>query len=398
MSWLAPELTRRLASRAAGSRYRRRVVRETGPGAEVQIDGQRYVDFSSNDYLGLASHPRVVAAFQRGAERYGVGSGASALVSGYCRAHARLEEDLAVFTGRPRALVFSSGYLANLAVVTTLAGRRDTVIADRLNHASLIDAALLSHARLLRYPHRDTLALERRLQAAEGSRRLVVTESLFSMDGNLAPLGRIAALCGRYHAALVVDDAHAIGVLGPGGQGSLAELGLGSEAVPVQIGTFGKALGGLGAFVAGSDDLIETMIQDARSYRYTTALAPAIAEAVREALVLARTESWRREHLRSLIAAFRGGLSEIGIPKSDPRSPIQALVFGEDDSALEAAEHLRRRGLFRGRHPPADRADRERQTAGVLDGSAYRGAGHAPRRGPGGAPVRFFLERRGRGV
>jgi 8-amino-7-oxononanoate synthase len=346
MSWLASELTRRLASRAAGSRYRRRIIRETGPGAGVQIDGQRYVDFSSNDYLGLASHPRVVAAFQRGAERYGVGSGASALVSGYCRAHAQLEEDLAVFTGRPRALVFSSGYLANLAVVTTLAGRRDTVIADRLNHASLIDAALLSHARLLRYPHRDTLALERRLQAAEGSRRLVVTESLFSMDGDLAPLGRIAALCGRYHAALVVDDAHAIGVLGPYGQGSLAELGLGSKAVPVQIGTFGKALGGLGAFVAGSDDLIETMIQDARSYRYTTALAPAVAEAVREALVLARTESWRRDHLRSLIAVFQGGLSEIGSSKSDPRSPIQALVFGRDDSALAAAEHLRRRGLF----------------------------------------------------
>ncbi|MBA2593581.1 MAG: 8-amino-7-oxononanoate synthase [Pseudomonadota bacterium] len=346
MSWLAPELTRRLASRAAGNRYRHRVIRETGPGAEVQINGQRYVDFSSNDYLGLACHPRVVAAFQRGAERYGVGSGASALVSGYCRAHARLEEDLAVFTGRPRALVFSSGYLANLAVVTTLAGRRDTLIADRFNHASLIDAALLSRARLLRYPHRDTLALERRLQATEGSRRLVVTESLFSMDGDLAPLGRIAALCEHYHAALVVDEAHAIGVLGPGGQGSLAELGLGSEVVPVQIGTFGKALGGLGAFVAGSEDLIETMIQDARSYRYTTALAPAIAEAVREALVLARTESWRREHLRSLIAAFQGGLSEIGIPKSDRRSPIQALVFGEDDSVLEAAERLRRRGLF----------------------------------------------------
>jgi 8-amino-7-oxononanoate synthase len=346
MSWLAPELTARLASRAAGSRYRRRIVRQTGPGAEVQIDGQRYDDFSSNDYLGLASHPRVVAAFQRAAERYGVGSGASALVSGYCRAHAQLEEDLAVFTGRPRALVFSSGYLANLAVVTTLAGRRDTVIADRLNHASLIDGARLSRARLLRYPHRDTLALERRLQGAEGSRRLVVTESLFSMDGDLAPLGRIAALCERYHAALVVDDAHAVGVLGRYGQGSLAELGLGSEAVSVQIGTFGKALGGLGAFVAGSDDLIETMIQDARSYRYTTALAPAVAEAVREALVLARTESWRREHLRSLIAAFQGGLSEIGIAKSDPRSPIQALVFGGDDSALEAAERLRRRGLF----------------------------------------------------
>jgi 8-amino-7-oxononanoate synthase len=345
MSRLAPELTRRLASRAAGSRYRRRVVRETGPGAEVQIDGQRYVDFSSNDYLGLASHPRVVAAFQRGAERYGVGSGASALISGYCRAHTQLEEDLAVFTGRPRTLVFSSGYLANLAVVTTLAGRRDTVIADRLNHASLIDAAGLSRARLLRFPHRDTLALERRLQAAEGSRRLVVTESLFSMEGDLAPLGPIAVLCGRYHAALVVDDAHAIGVLGPYGQGSLAELGLGSEAVPVQIGTFGKALGGLGAFVAGSDDLIETMIQDARSYRYTTALAPAVAEAVREALVLARTESWRREYLRSLIAAFRKGLLEIGT-KSDPRSPIQSLVFGADQSALEAALHLRRRGLF----------------------------------------------------
>ncbi|MGH8573136.1 MAG: 8-amino-7-oxononanoate synthase, partial [Gammaproteobacteria bacterium] len=306
----------------------------------------RYVDFSSNDYLGLASHPRVVAAFRRGAERYGVGSGASALVSGYCRAHARLEEDLAVFTGRHRALVFSSGYLANLAVVTTLAGRHDTVIADRLNHASLTDAALLSRARLLRYPHRDTLVLERCLQAAERSRRLVVTESLFSMDGDLAPLGQIAALCGRYHAALVVDDAHAIGVLGSGGQGSLAEFALGSEAVPVQIGTFGKALGGVGAFVAGSEDLIETMIQDARGYRYTTALPPAIAEAVREALVLARTESWRREHLRSLIAVFQGGLSEIGIPKSDRRSPIQALVFGGDDRALDAAERLRRRGLF----------------------------------------------------
>ncbi len=346
MSWLAPELARRLASRAAGSRYRHRVIRESGRGAEIQIDGRCYIDFSGNDYLGLASHPQVIAAFQRGVRRYGAGSRASALVSGYCHAHAELERDLAAFTARPRALVFSSGYLANLAVLTSLVGRSDTILADRLIHASLIDAARLSRARLLRYPHGDPSALERVLRSMAGGRHLIVTESLFSMEGDLAPLDRIAALCARYDAALVVDDAHGIGVLGPGGRGGLAEFGLDVQAVPVLVGTFGKALGGLGAFVAGSDELVEALIQDARSYRYTTALAPAIAEAVRESLVVAAAESWRREHLRSLIASFRAGLGEIGMPAGDPRSPIQAVVFGDDDKAVAAAQHLRRRGLF----------------------------------------------------
>jgi 8-amino-7-oxononanoate synthase len=344
MTWLARELGRRLAGRATGSGYRRRSIREPGTGAEIEVGGQRYLNFSGNDYLGLASEPRVIAALARGAERYGTGSGASALVSGYCRVHADLEADLAAWTGRARALVFGSGYLANLAVLTALVGREDRVLADRLAHASLIDAARLSRARLTRYAHRDSSHLGRLLARDDGARCLVVTESLFSMDGDLAPLDEIGALCRRHGAAWVVDEAHAIGVLGPGGQGALAGCPLGLDAV--LVGTFGKALGGQGAFVAGSEDLVESLIQDARSYRYTTALSPAIAESVREALILARTEPQRRERLRSLIALFRDGIGGLVVPRSDPRSPIQSLVLGEDGLALDAARRLRDRGFF----------------------------------------------------
>ena len=326
--------------------YRTRRVKESAQGPEIEIEGRSYVDFSSNDYLGLSGASRIVTAFRRGLERYGAGAGASHLVSGHCYPHHALELELAAFTGRPRALVFSTGYLANLGIASALFRRNDTVIHDRANHASLVDASILARARVLRYPHGDIGALERLLSKGRGGRAYVVTDAVFSMDGSLAPLVEIAALCARYEAVLVVDDAHGFGVLGADGAGALSQLGLGLEEAPILMATCGKALGVFGAFVAGSEPLIETLIQRARSYIYTTALPPAMAEAVRESLALLLLEGWRRTHLRTLIEHFRAGAQGLGAKLGDSRTPIQPIVLGHSRTTLEAAALLRRRGYF----------------------------------------------------
>ncbi len=326
--------------------YRTRRVKEGAEGPEIEVEGRRYVDFSSNDYLGLSGDARVVTAFRRGLGRYGAGAGASHLVSGHCQPHHALELELAAFTGRPRALLFSTGYLANLGIASALFRRNDTVIEDRANHASLVDAAILARSRLVRYPHRNIGALERLLSKGRGGRTYVVTDAVFSMDGDLAPLVEIASLCARHKAVLVVDDAHGFGVLGVDGAGALNQLGLGLGEAPILMATCGKALGVFGAFVAGSEPLIETLIQRARSYIYTTAMPPAMAEAVRESLALLRLEGWRRTHLQMLIEHFRAGARRLGVKLGDSRTPIQPIILGHSRTTLGVAAWLRRNGYY----------------------------------------------------
>jgi 8-amino-7-oxononanoate synthase len=267
-------------------------------------------------------------------------------VSGHCREHHALEEELAAFVGRPRALLFSTGYMANLAVVTTLLGRRDRVYEDRLNHASLLDAGLASGARFVRYPHADAAALARRLGRTAAGRALVVTDGVFSMDGDVAPLRQLAAVCRAHAAWLFVDDAHGLGVLGATGRGSVEAAGLGTDDVPVLMGTLGKAFGTFGAFVAGDDDLIETLLQRARTYVYTTALPPAVAAATRAALHVMQDEPWRREKVLGHVARFRAGASSLGLRLLESATPIQPLVLGSEASAVAASEALRAQGFW----------------------------------------------------
>ena len=324
--------------------YRSRRVLEGPQGVRPRIDGRRMLSFCSNDYLGLAAHPELIGALRDGAERYGVGSGAAHLVSGHGEPHRRLEEALAAFTGRPRALLFSTGYMANLGVIQALAGRGNRVYSDRLNHASLIDGARLSGARLVRYPHADSDALARMLDGA--NQPLIVTDGVFSMDGDLAPLSALARLASDKGARLMVDDAHGLGVLGEAGGGSLERFALGEDDVPILMGTLGKAFGTFGAFVAGSEPLIETLIQRARSYIYTTALPPALAHASCVALEIALRENWRRAHLRRLIARFRDGASRLGLPLAASETPIQPLIAGDAARALAWSRYLETNGVL----------------------------------------------------
>ena len=324
--------------------YRTPRVLDGPQGSRPSIDGRQVLAFCSNDYLGLANHHQVVAAFKRAADTYGVGSGAAHLITGHSAAHQALEEEIAEFTRRPRALLFSTGYMANLGVISTLAGRADRVFEDKLNHASLLDGALLSRARLRRYPHADSKALSGML-GGQGA-RLIATDGVFSMDGDLAPLPELARVARRAGAWLLADDAHGVGVLGEEGRGSLSHFRLGLRDVPILVGTLGKALGTSGAFVAGSEELIETLIQRARSYVYTTAPPPAIAEATRESLGIARRESWRRERLQSLIRRFRTGAAELGLPLMDSPTPIQPLVAGSAERALSWSRRLEGLGIL----------------------------------------------------
>nr|VFJ89892.1 MAG: 8-amino-7-oxononanoate synthase [Candidatus Kentron sp. H]VFJ90915.1 MAG: 8-amino-7-oxononanoate synthase [Candidatus Kentron sp. H]VFJ97925.1 MAG: 8-amino-7-oxononanoate synthase [Candidatus Kentron sp. H] len=324
-----------------------RPILATPQDVTVEIDGQRYLSFCSNNYLGLASDPRVIAAFRQAADRYGVGSGAASVVAGHYRAHHALEEELAAFTGRERALLFSTGYMANLGIVSTLAGRGDEIYQDRLNHASLLDAAALSRARLRRYAHADPKALAEALSRGKGGgRRLIATDGVFSMDGDIAPLPELAAIAKQHDAWPVVDDAHGLGVLGENGGGTLEHFGLDANDVPLLMGTLGKALGTFGAFVAGEETVIEYLMQKARPFIFTTALPPAVAEAARESLAIVREESWRREHLRALVARFRAGAKSLGLTLEESATPIQPVLVGEAKQAVAISTALRERGLF----------------------------------------------------
>lgn len=330
----------------AAHRYRRRRIQETPQQPAAIVDGRHLLSFCSNDYLGLANHPEVIAALQRGAERWGVGSGAAHLTNGHSAAHHALEEALAEFAGFPRALLFSTGYMANLGVIAALAGRGDSVFEDRLNHASLLDGAQLARAALRRYPHADSAGLDRLLHG--GQTRMIATDGVFSMDGDLAPLPALAGIAHQAGAWLLIDDAHGLGVLGRGGRGSLDRCGLVPNETIILMGTLGKAFGTFGAFVAGSEDLIETLIQRARSYIYTTATPPALAEATRVSLRLAERDDWRRERLQSLIARFRQGADQLGLPLGDSFTPIQPLLAGSSARALSWSQSLETAGFLVG--------------------------------------------------
>ncbi|MFK0343406.1 8-amino-7-oxononanoate synthase [Pseudomonas asiatica] len=342
---MAFDLAARLAERRAADLYRQRPLLESPQGPEVVVDGQRLLAFCSNDYLGLANHPEVIAAWQAGAERWGVGGGASHLVIGHSTPHHQVEEALAELTGRPRALLFSTGYMANLGAITALVGQGDTVLQDRLNHASLLDGGLLSGARFNRYLHNDSASLASRLDKAVGN-TLVVTDGVFSMDGDLADLPALADVARARGAWLMVDDAHGLGTLGTQGGGIVEHFGLGVEDVPVLIGTLGKACGTAGAFVAGSEELIEALVQFARPYIYTTSQPPALACATLKSLELLRREAWRREHLAALIRQFREGAQQIGLALMDSPTPIQPIVIGDSAQALRLSRMLRERGLL----------------------------------------------------
>jgi len=339
----ASALTRQLESLELRHQRRRRRVVGALPDPDhperVVLGGRELTNFSSNDYLGLRTHALLIRAATDCMQQHGFGAGAAHLICGHSIEHAALEVELAEFLGRERALLFSSGYLANLGVLSALASRHDLLVADRLNHASLLDGARLAGARLRRYPHGDIESCARLLEN-QGGARLIVTDGVFSMDGDVAPLRALAALAQQHGAWLVVDDAHGIGVLGAQGHGALEQAGLDAHSVPVLIGTLGKAFGSFGAFVAGDAALIDSLIQRARTYVYTTALPPAIAAAARAALGISQREPWRRRHLLRLVERFRAGAVALGLPLLPSATPIQPLIVGDSARALALSDAL----------------------------------------------------------
>ncbi len=339
----------RLADLRHRDLYRRRRLVEGPQGREIRIDGRALLNFCSNDYLGLAADPRVRESLREAALRWGVGAGASHLVCGHTHAHHDLEEALAQFTGRPRALLFGSGYAANMGTVAALLGPGDRVFEDRLKHASLIDGGLLSRARFSRYRHLDLVDLERQLQAGEvasGGQALVVSDGAFSMDGDLCLLEGLVEVARRHGAWLMIDDAHGLGVHGRGGRG-LVDAGRYSTAdVPVLVGTLGKAFGTAGAFVAGDEDLVELLIQQARPYVYTTALPAALAAATLTSLRIAGEEEWRRARLRDLVVRFHAGLAALGLPVPGSTLPIQPILIGDPARAVALSTALEAAGLL----------------------------------------------------
>jgi 8-amino-7-oxononanoate synthase len=328
--------------------YRTRLNVASGCSSTLSVEGRSLINFCSNDYLGLAGHPDISLALKQAADLYGTGSGASHLVSGHSVVHRELEEQLAEYTGRPRALLFSTGYMANIGAINALIGRRDLVLQDQLNHASLLDGGRLSQAEFKRYKHVDMASLEQRLEQSSAERKLIVTDGVFSMDGNLAPLREISRLAKKHSAWLMVDDAHGVGVLGQQGGGLVEELNMSVEQVPVLVGTLGKSFGTFGAFVAGSEALIETLIQYSRSYIYTTALPPAIAAATLVSLKIVREESWRRDKLARLIARFRRGAEQIGLQLAQSNTPIQPVLINNDEKVMQVGQKLRAAGFLVG--------------------------------------------------
>lgn len=341
----ADVLAARLARRRAEGLYRTRTVVDSAQGVELRIGSEQLLSFCSNDYLGLAADPRLIGAFRSAADLYGIGSGASHLLTGHQTPHHLLEEELAAFVGAERALLFSTGYMANLGVLSALSVRHSTVFEDKLNHASLIDAARQQAQSVKRYPHLDTdrLAL---LLCESTSDKLILTDGVFSMDGDLAPLPALLALAREHDAWLLLDDAHGFGVLGTNGSGSIEHWAVPAGEHLIIMGTLGKAFGTFGAFVAGDETLIETLIQEARTYIYTTALPASVAEATRASLRIVQSETWRRRHLQDLVARFRAGVQELGLHLLSSSTPIQPIIFGESEKALAASAHLRAEGIL----------------------------------------------------
>ncbi len=338
-------LADRLAEIGRRGLTRVRLVRESAQGPRILLEGREYLAFCSNDYLGLANHPHVVAAVIAAARRYGVGEGASHLLTGHSIVHGRLEEKLAEFSGMPRALLFSTGYQANIGTITALVEAEDAVFSDALNHASLIDGVRLSHAQVVRYPHADVAFLGEALARSRAPTKLVVTDGVFSMDGDIAPLPALLDLCERHDALLMVDDAHGFGVIGPEGRGSPAHFGLRSARI-VYVGTLGKAAGVSGAFVAGASDVVETVMQRARTYIYTTAAPALLAAAVETSLRLIREEGWRREHLKQRVGTLKREMQGTEVVLAPSETPIQPLIIGASSAAVAASAALRERGIL----------------------------------------------------
>ncbi len=338
--------------------YRSRSIVESPQGVNLELNGKSYLNFCSNDYLGLANHPKITEAFVKGIKQYGVGSGASHLINGHSRAHHQLEEELAEFVQRPRALLFSTGYMANLGVISALLAKGDAVFEDRLNHASLLDGGLLSQARLQRYQHCDAGDLAVKLSRSKAKTKLICTDGVFSMDGDIAPLAELVTQSTQSNSWLMVDDAHGLGTVGATGRGCLELINATVDDVPILMGTLGKALGTFGAFVAGDADLIEFLIQRARSYIYTTAMPAAVAEATRMSIKLVDEESWRREQLKKNISYFKQGLPQIEIngvtgdnndTDSNPENyltPIQPILIGDVQQTVRVSEILKQAGIL----------------------------------------------------
>ena len=340
------DFNQHLSELAQADQLRVRRIVDGPQDASMVVDGKRVVNYASNDYLGLANHPKVVEAAMRALKRYGMGAGASHMVSGHMRAHHELEEKLADYLNLPKALLFGSGYAANIGILTALAGRGDTIFADKLNHASLNDGALLSRAAFKRYPHGDLVKLEALLAGAkDGGRKLIVTDAVFSMDGDIAPVPELLKLADAYDALLVLDDAHGFGVLGYRGKGTLEHFNARSERI-VYMATLGKAAGGYGAFVAGHEDIIEWILQSARSYIFTTATPPAIAAAMQASLAVMHEERERLTHLRTLIDFFGDSLKLQYAKLPFSQTAIQPILIGSNAHALAFAEALRERHMF----------------------------------------------------
>ena len=327
------------------SLVRTRHAHDTPQGPVIRMSGKNIINFCSNDYLGLANHPALVSAMKEGIDRYGIGSGASQLICGYTTAHEMLEERLCEFTGRQSAIVFSSGYLANLAIVNTLLERHDTVLGDKLNHASMIDAARLSRASFRRYQHANINSLNNLLQISAG-KKLVMTDGVFSMDGDIAPLPDLALSCAGMNAWLAVDDAHGFGVLGENGGGIVEQFGLTVKEVPLLMATFGKALGTSGAFIAGDKEVMDMFVQSARTLIYSTAMPPAFAYTTIRALEIVSEEKWRREHVHKLVGRFINGAKQLNLPVMNSATAIQPLLIGSTEKTMDASRQLFEKGFF----------------------------------------------------
>ena len=340
------KLDQELAERQVRHLYRSRRINDSPQGPECTIDGQQLINFCSNDYLGLANDPAVNQAFKAGINRWGTGSGAAHLINGHSTAHHQLEEELAEFVGRERALLFSSGYMANLGVASALLERGDAVYEDRLNHASLLDAGLLSGARFQRYRHCNAQDLADKLGKRTEGEQLVLTDGVFSMDGDIAPLEELAEVSRQHSAWLMVDDAHGLGVLAENGGGSLAYNNISASDVPILMGTLGKAFGTFGAFVAGDAAIIETLIQKARTFIYTTAIPPAVAEATRASLRILRSEHWRRAHLFELVARFKRYADRRSLELMPSQTAIQPVLVGSAEKALKISQALLAEGIL----------------------------------------------------
>jgi len=323
--------------------YRSRKLSYSAQQVEPIINGQKVLSFCSNDYLGLANHPKVIQRFTSAAKQSGVGSGASHLITGHHDSHAALEEELAEFLGCEKTLLFSTGYMANLGVVSALATRSNKIFADKLNHASLNDAVLLSRAKLIRYEHLQVGQLENKIKTEENSSTFILSDGVFSMDGTITPFKALQAIAKKQDATLIVDDAHGIGVLGQHGKGCTEDL-LANENV--LVGTLGKAFGTFGAFVAGKEETIEWILQKAHSYIYTTALPPAVAEASRASLQLIQEETWRRETLQEHTNYFRQCCKQMDIALTESSTPIQPIIIGSSEAAMKISDSLMQAGIL----------------------------------------------------